>query len=477
MHHRREHGLAEIIGFILILAGIAIAVAFYALYGVPAQGREGEISHMNDVKDRFVEFKVNLDSLWSNRQCGTPLATSFTLGTGGAGTTGSFSILPILEPVKTSATLALGQRAEYITISQDSYFMVTSGGYNETGIINTIPGTTITFNRTPKYFFINVSSPDPFSTHGVHIYPSNGSAWDAWVNTTPVYSFYRNLTIVNNTQPGNIYWNVTLGYYYTNVTTWNRTDVTVSTMLGGIPVMQGFVADRNITASPTSYVVDLMNPAYGISSALGSTLSPLTITANRTDTTVNATYITNYSYWPSQTTQTWTMGSLEYRAQNQYWVCQTYYYQMGGVFLEQNDGNAVKVPPAISFSMVNGTTPVVTIDEILLSGSGIIQGTGPVQVTSSIGSVTDTLLASGNNTRFLNLTVDTLSNNAAMAWNYTLLNAANQAGFPPSIYTMNTAGVETYMNISPSRSIYGIQLALKKVVVNSAIQTATPPGS
>jgi len=474
MAYRRDHGLAEIIGFILILAGITIAVALYAIYGVPAQGREGEITQMNTVRDRFVEFKVDLDSLWSNRQCGTPFATSFTLGTGGAGTTGSFSIIPILEPVKTSATLALDQRTEYITIAQQSYFMVTSGGYNETGTIGTIPGTTITFNRTPMYFFINISTPDLLSPHGVHIYPSTGSAWDAWVNTTPVYSFYRNLTIVNGSYP--YYGNITYAYYYTNVTPWNRTDITVSTMVGGIPVIQGFIADRNIAAS-TGYVVDLMKPSYGISSALGSTISPLTITANATDTTISATYITNYSYWPGQTSQTWNMGSLEYRGQNQYWVCQTYYYQMGGIFLEQNDGNAVKVPPAISFSMLNGTTPVVTIDEILLSGSGIIQGTGPVLVTSSIGSITDTQLAPGNNTQFVNLTVDTLSNNAAMAWNYTLLTAANQAGFPASIYTMNTGGAETYMNISPSSSIYGIQLALKKVVVNSALQTATPPGS
>src|SRR5512136_311888 len=58
----RESGLSEIVGFILILAAIVMAVTLYATFGIPAQGREGEIAHMNEVKDRFVEFKVNVDS-------------------------------------------------------------------------------------------------------------------------------------------------------------------------------------------------------------------------------------------------------------------------------------------------------------------------------------------------------------------------------------------------------------------------------
>jgi hypothetical protein len=76
----------------------------------------------------------------------------------------------------------------------------------------------------------------------------------------------------------------------------------------------------------------------------------------------------------------------------------------------------------------------------------------------------------------VNITIDALSNNAAQAWNYTLLNAANNAGFPSSMYTMNTAGAETFMNISTG-SIYGIQLSLQKVVANTAIQTASPSGT
>jgi hypothetical protein len=169
------------------------------------------------------------------------------------------------------------------------------------------------------------------------------------------------------------------------------------------------------------------------------------------------------------------MGSLEYKAQNEYWIPQTYYYQLGGVFLEQSEGTTVKVPPAITFSMSNGI-PVVKINEIVISGSGLIEGSGPVQVTSSVTDITETRMASGNNTKFVNISVKALSNNDAMAWNQTLLAAANKAGFPSSFYTSNTAGVETYMNITPDPRIYGVQLLINRVTVTSAIQTASPSG-
>jgi len=462
----RERGLSEIVGFILILATIVIAFVLYATYGIPSQGRDGEIAHMNEVRDRFVEYKVNIDSLWSNRQCGTAIGTSFTLGTGGGSTTGFFSVIPILSPVKTSATLALNQRAEYISISQDSLFIVNSGqSMNDFGFIGTSPST-ITFNMTPRYFFINLTTSDLLQRHGVHIYPTTGSTWDAWVNVTPFYSWSKHFNVTNDT-PTHI-----INFYEENVSLWNRTDITVTTKNGGISVIQDFIVFKNVTPTPSTYVVDLMNPVYGISTNLGSTIAPQTITVMKSDSSITASFITNYSYWPSVYTENWNMGSLEYRAQNEYWIPQTYYYQMGGVFLEQNDGNMVKVPPAITFSLANGTTPAVNINEIILLGSGVIQGSGPGQVTSTVTGITDTPLVSGNNTRFVNISIWAQSNNAAMMWNRTLLDSANKAGFLPGWYTMNTAGVVTYMNIS-SGSAYGIQLSLRRVTVSATIQTAT----
>ena len=472
LHPNRERGLSEIVGFILILAAIVIAVALFATFGIPAQGREGEIAHMNDVKDRFVEFKVNLDSLWSNRQCGTAIGTSFTLGTGGGGTTGSFSIIPILEPVKTVATLALDQRAEYITIAQDSLLIVNdpAHSWNESGVISTSP-TTITFNTTPKYFFINITTPDLLQKHGVRVIPGSGSGWEAWVNVTPVYSYSRRFWVSNGS---GAQWAQIYGFGEINETRWNRTDITVTTWNGGVGLMQDFIVYKNITSTPSSYVVDLMNPAYGLSANLGSAQ---TITAQKSDATITAMYLTNYSYWPSGgISQSSTMGSLEYRSQNEYWIPQTYYYQMGGVFLEQNEGNTVKVPPAITFSMTSDGIPVVRVNLVLLSGSGVIEGSGPVQVTSSVASITDTPMVAGNNTRFVNISVRAQSTNASQMWLQALQTAAAKARFPTTIYTNATGGVESFMNITADPRIYGVRLSLNKVIVNAAIQTAAPSG-
>jgi len=168
------------------------------------------------------------------------------------------------------------------------------------------------------------------------------------------------------------------------------------------------------------------------------------------------------------------MGSLEYRARNEYWLPQTYYYQLGGVFLEQNEGNTAKVPPAITLTLTNGI-PVVKVNQILLSGSGVVEGSGPVQVTSSVSSITDTPMVSGNNTRFLNITFRSQSVNASQMWLQAFNTSAAKAGFPTSIYTSGTSGLESFLNItSTDRTIYGVQLTLNKVVVTTAVQSAAP---
>ncbi len=467
---QREEGLSEIVGFILILAAIVIAVALYATFGIPALGREGEITHMNEVRDRIVEYKIGLDSLWSNRQCGTAIATSFTLGTGGGATTGAFSIIPILSPARSAGTLALNQRAEYITLSQDSYLMVDTGGYNESGVITAVASSSqpITFSNTPRYFFINVTASNLLLRHGVHVYPSSGSAWEAWVNMTPNY-YYSIRYILTNTTSGYV-------QSFTNVTEykWNRTDITVSTWKGGIPLMQDLIVTTNVTY-PGSYTVDLMNPAYGISTDLGSTQSAGGILLAKSDSNIVASYLTNYSYWPTAFDQPYLMGSLEYKANNEYWIEQTYYYQLGGAFLEQYDGTTVKVPPAITFSLSNDI-PVVNVNLILLSGSGVIEGSGPVQVRSAVSDITNTPMAAGNNTRFVNMTIQTSSNNTALMWNRVFLDAANKARFPASYYTSNTDGVNTFFNISPYKNIYGVRLSVNTVNVDTTLQTAAPSG-
>lgn len=111
----RDDGLSEVVGFVLILALIVVALSLYQVYGVPAAGRENEIAHMNAVKDRFVDYKIGLDSLWLNERHGVLISTAFDLGTGAAAT-GAFAS-PILSPAGSGGAVSVKEGGANLTIA------------------------------------------------------------------------------------------------------------------------------------------------------------------------------------------------------------------------------------------------------------------------------------------------------------------------------------------------------------------------
>ncbi|NLZ30609.1 MAG: hypothetical protein GX885_07700 [Methanomicrobiales archaeon] len=103
----RDDGLSEVVGFVLLLGVIVVALSLYQVYGVPAVGRENEIAHMNQVKDRFVDYKISLDSLWLSEKKGVLLSTAFDLGTGAPATAGTVFSLPILTPAGSGGAVSV----------------------------------------------------------------------------------------------------------------------------------------------------------------------------------------------------------------------------------------------------------------------------------------------------------------------------------------------------------------------------------
>lgn len=120
---RNEDALSEIIGFVLVLALVVVASTLYLLYVVPAEGREDEITHMNQVQDRFVSYKTSVDGLWmradsSTETRGVSLSTSFDLGTGGGNTQSSGIFLSFMRPIGTAARMSIeGEQGDAITVS------------------------------------------------------------------------------------------------------------------------------------------------------------------------------------------------------------------------------------------------------------------------------------------------------------------------------------------------------------------------
>lgn len=77
------------------------------------------------------------------------------------------------------------------------------------------------------------------------------------------------------------------------------------------------------------------------------------------------------------------MMSVQYQASNNYWIPQAYYYQMGGVFLKQNDGSVNRVAPLMNFYSYGGNrvAKIVIINITQgVSETNLISGEGPIRL-------------------------------------------------------------------------------------------------
>jgi len=76
---------------------------------------------MNQVKDRFVDYKIALDSLWVNNmdynRTGVLLSTAFDLGTGAPATGGTAFSFPILTPAGSGGTVRVREGGANLTVT------------------------------------------------------------------------------------------------------------------------------------------------------------------------------------------------------------------------------------------------------------------------------------------------------------------------------------------------------------------------
>jgi hypothetical protein len=460
----RGEGISESVGFILILAVIIMTISIYLLYLMPAMGRENEIAQMSAVKERFTEYKLNIDTLWTSRQCTSDFGPALSLGSGD--TTGILSYFPFFSPPKAAAILALNQRAENITITSDSYFTVSSGGYNESRAITSVPFN-LNVNTTPDHFYINISTTDLQKERAVVV---DGPTWDLLVNITPNFFYYNRFNLTLDSHG-----------YITSVLNWteyqwNSTDITVNTFSGASPVVSNLPVYRNIGTS-TIYSLDLMSPVYGIATRFQS---PQSISVKTSDGSglITASYDIHYGFAPMTSGTTLPLGAIEYRSNNLFYTPQTYYYQLGGVFLEQSDGSTNEVPPAISISVVNGS-PLVNVGEILLQGgvaSTDVSGSGPITISSAVTDINNAPLISGNNTRWVNLSIQAASINASEMWNRTFQNLVNSGGLSATSYTIGRSGNVAFLNITGNPQLYDVRLSLTQVNVSADYVEEYSPG-
>jgi len=471
----KEGALSEVIGFVLILGIITAAFSLYLVYGVPAQGRENEINHMNDVKDQFVTYKIGLDALWVNHQTSTTVSNSFTLGTGGGYTQGSNSIIPILSPVSSSGVIGINQRAvENLTITSQSLILKS----NQTPIAFTPNNQPPSGNPSPPSnltVYIDTRSSVTLSDlsvpYGLDLNATQpgGTNWEAVINLTPRFISYNTTQSVNCPPSGGA-----CTVVYSSGTKYTQTDLTITVFKGGVKTLDGAIIYSNVQNTPGNYSVNVMDDAYGLKSTIGT--MNLTVTASNTSSPLAArsggaiTYLyqnTLFNYSPI------TMGSLEYQAQNNYWISQTYYYQLGGIFLYQptENGTVVKLPPDISFSYANDKKIVtVNINALAIdqTSTGLVGGNSPVQIKTTLTNQTALPYVQGlpANSRWINITVTTPDPAAQAMWRNYFTTTAQAAGIPNYLSPV-TSGNDTTIQIN------GYDTTLNSYDVNVLAQNAT----
>ena len=101
-----------------------------------------------------------------------------------------------------------------------------------------------------------------------------------------------------------------------------------------------------------------MDETYGLDTVIRSR-DTVTLVTEKPLGAVQATGNVTYDFTDTNpyTITPISLGSVEYRAQNNYWIAQNYYYQMGGVFLSQAEGNvSYRLPRKFPFPMIRSTT-------------------------------------------------------------------------------------------------------------------------
>jgi len=483
-----ESGLSEVVGFVLIIALLMAVFSLYLTYGVPAQGRENEILHMNSVKDQFINYKIGLDALANNNKEGTTVSNSFTLGSEGSFTEGVMGIIPIMKPVSSGGVFSINRRTtepETLTISSRSLIVDSLNASSRTA--ENLPATV---NYTPSHVYVTVSGIQSADLSASKKFGAtvNTTLWEVYVNLTPVtslYQWYTNYDAAGNNEdlckaaPRNtngtpIFLGNDMCLVPMNTYAYNGTDLSIAVKKKGIVTMENYPVYRNVQTG-TAYTIDLMDPAYGLSSSI----TPSEYIRIRNDLPLGSVAVAgNISYNFIETTYQITpivLGAIDYRSQNNYWISQEYYYQMGGVFLSQIEGNnTYKLPPAITFSMDNSnpSRPItlVTVNAVSITnpyGGSVVGGNSPVQIKTTLDSLYTFPYADGiANTKWIRIGVNTSDDQARAMWKNYFDYTATVAGLPEETET-GISGTESYITIHGSDAADNGDYDVKVVATNA----------
>ncbi|MBP1929679.1 hypothetical protein J2741_002226 [Methanolinea mesophila] len=482
---RRESGLSEVIGFILIIALIAAIASLYITYAVPAQGRANEITHMQYIQDEFTGYKISMDSLWVNGRTDVTLGRTIQLGTLGSATQGSsFINLPLFTPYGSGGTMVVNGRTDTISYAFPD---VITEGFPGDYAPNVTP-----IRDLPQHLYVEVMTTDKTQGGGITITPTTGN-WVMEINSSKVITGSSVSTpitpIPTFTYTGGNQFDQILNYINTQIVPWSGSVSASSNYTNGLTLT--LIKNNNATFSSLIlvpdiqnsryYLIDLLDPAYGLSEDF---TTPAELTFVKTPAW-NYKYPVSAGYTRQSFISTpHRMGSLEYLSNNNYWIQQNYIYQDGGVFLFQpgEAAGVVKILPSISLTLQTPDILIVQITDLVVNSSTqSLGGTSPVEVTGfiedqSTDTIDGTVIARGiPNAQEVTIYVNAEDVPAATMWEgaFQQVRAIGvQNNVPWDWSSVTRSGSQCNFTISgPSSTDFDIIVKYTRVNLSTSIQT------
>ena len=137
------------------------------------------------------------------------------------------------------------------------------------------------------------------------------------------------------------------------------------------------------------------------------------------------------------------LGSIQYVSGNNYWVDQTWTYQMGGVFLTQSGGTTVRVSPSFSFYNVSGNASVC-IAPVNITGSALLAGSGPVRIETRLRDMPPYANLTGT-FPWVKISIEAGDEGMARAWERVFKEAALRERIKPAWYAVGTGAETAYI--------------------------------
>lgn len=131
------------------------------------------------------------------------------------------------------------------------------------------------------------------------------------------------------------------------------------------------------------------------------------------------------------------ISALEYQSSNYYWIQQQYSYQLGGVFLSQDNGMINRISPLISITNSSNNRIVVNVVPVQIFGNGSYSSTNLVRVDTRqriLPNYNISLNQSLLNNQWVNLSITTADHATAVMWLNLFNNMAMREQLAPSAY-------------------------------------------